>query len=668
MTRIAAAAAPRGRTLAPPEAEPSRPAPGDGPDFAALLEVETPAGTTGSATGERDASPHRRNDGGEPGSPAAGSASAPAPEHHRRLEDPASGALAVAGMILAAPATALAAVRPAGTSPAPPPALPSRVAVAATGAGEPAAPHSRSTGTGRETAAVTQRSLGPDGTVAGRAELVTPNGQHTRPRHAVAAPALAPDGEGAGLGPPSRDATPVPGLGAAVDQALSPVRSPAATASTSSRSAVPAPVAPTVHRAAAPAEHEPAIAVPGPAVPASGALQAPAAARVAAAAASGGGTTVDQTRTPPGSGTRGVEVSAAVAEADDPPVIDVVPRATAEGWRAGEPGGRPLGVAAPAGADPGAGAGAAAPAPAEPSAPQPTGPPGVAAGGSAARRGGPSLLAAAAVAAAPVTARRSAQASPVAPGRDGGASLGSAPADPAAQPVGTGAHASTYAPTYPSSSVHGTRPVPPAEPVASSPVHVEDGAPVDHVALAAAISSPAQLGDGSWTVSATLQPPALGQIWADVHVSDGSVRVSITAASEDGHRALAAHLDQLAGELGRGGRAVELTLLPADEAQRHRAGADAGDPGGNGRPSSWARHQPGASGQSAAGDGSQGDRPRFSGAPVGAGPALPDGAPRPTAVGSGSGGDGALPPPNSAGTGSTGAAAGEPGSHLDIVL
>jgi hypothetical protein len=87
-----------------------------------------------------------------------------------------------------------------------------------------------------------------------------------------------------------------------------------------------------------------------------------------------------------------------------------------------------------------------------------------------------------------------------------------------------------------------------------------DAPQLDHVGLAGAISRPVEGSDGSWSVSARLEPGALGTVRAAVRVDGDSVHVLLDAASDAGHRALASNLDQLAAELARGGRNVEVTL------------------------------------------------------------------------------------------------------------
>jgi len=78
--------------------------------------------------------------------------------------------------------------------------------------------------------------------------------------------------------------------------------------------------------------------------------------------------------------------------------------------------------------------------------------------------------------------------------------------------------------------------------------------------LAATISQPRQLGDGSYQLRAALTPAALGHVDATVKVDGANVEVTLVAHTAAGHQQLSANLDQLRRELGTGGGQVAVTL------------------------------------------------------------------------------------------------------------
>ena len=88
-------------------------------------------------------------------------------------------------------------------------------------------------------------------------------------------------------------------------------------------------------------------------------------------------------------------------------------------------------------------------------------------------------------------------------------------------------------------------------------------------ALTAAISRPINEGSGVYSVTATLNPPSLGHVQAVVKVDGSNVNVSLVAHNADGHRAIAAHLDELRQELSTRGGDVQLSLSDRGTSGRH---------------------------------------------------------------------------------------------------
>ncbi len=96
--------------------------------------------------------------------------------------------------------------------------------------------------------------------------------------------------------------------------------------------------------------------------------------------------------------------------------------------------------------------------------------------------------------------------------------------------------------------------------------------------LAATISQPRQLGDGSYQLRAALTPAALGHVDATVKADGANVEVTLVAHTAAGHQQLSANLDQLRRELGTGGGQVAVTLSDG----RRQPGRD---PSSGGQPS-----------------------------------------------------------------------------------
>jgi hypothetical protein len=83
---------------------------------------------------------------------------------------------------------------------------------------------------------------------------------------------------------------------------------------------------------------------------------------------------------------------------------------------------------------------------------------------------------------------------------------------------------------------------------------------VSNNVLTATLSKPLSAGNGTYCVTAMLNPPSLGHMQAVVKVDGTNVNVAIVAHSPEGHRAIAAHLDELRSELQAHGGDVQLSL------------------------------------------------------------------------------------------------------------
>jgi hypothetical protein len=83
---------------------------------------------------------------------------------------------------------------------------------------------------------------------------------------------------------------------------------------------------------------------------------------------------------------------------------------------------------------------------------------------------------------------------------------------------------------------------------------------VSNNVLTATLSKPLSEGNGTYSVTAMLNPPSLGHMQAVVKVDGTNVNVAIVAHTPEGHRAIAAHLDELRTELQARGGDVQLSL------------------------------------------------------------------------------------------------------------
>jgi hypothetical protein len=78
--------------------------------------------------------------------------------------------------------------------------------------------------------------------------------------------------------------------------------------------------------------------------------------------------------------------------------------------------------------------------------------------------------------------------------------------------------------------------------------------------LSAALSKPVSQGSGVYSVTAMLNPPSLGHVQAVVKVDGLNVNVAIVAHTQEGHHAIAGHLDELRQELATKGGDLQLSL------------------------------------------------------------------------------------------------------------
>jgi len=83
---------------------------------------------------------------------------------------------------------------------------------------------------------------------------------------------------------------------------------------------------------------------------------------------------------------------------------------------------------------------------------------------------------------------------------------------------------------------------------------------VSNNVLTATLSKPLSEGNGTYSVTAMLNPPSLGHMQAVVKVDGTNVNVVIVAHTPEGHRAIAAHLDELRSDLAARGGDVQLSL------------------------------------------------------------------------------------------------------------
>lgn len=88
--------------------------------------------------------------------------------------------------------------------------------------------------------------------------------------------------------------------------------------------------------------------------------------------------------------------------------------------------------------------------------------------------------------------------------------------------------------------------------------------------LTAAISRPCNEGNGTYSVTAMLNPPSLGHVQAVVKVDGANVSVVIVAHTPEGHHAIASHLEELRTELEAGGGDVQLSLSDGGSKGRQR--------------------------------------------------------------------------------------------------
>jgi flagellar hook-length control protein FliK len=80
--------------------------------------------------------------------------------------------------------------------------------------------------------------------------------------------------------------------------------------------------------------------------------------------------------------------------------------------------------------------------------------------------------------------------------------------------------------------------------------------------------------DGTYHVTALLNPPSLGRVEATIKVNGTSVEIAITSHSAGGHAALASHLDELHRELAGDHGEVQLSLSDGNGHARHGSEAN----------------------------------------------------------------------------------------------
>jgi flagellar hook-length control protein FliK len=87
--------------------------------------------------------------------------------------------------------------------------------------------------------------------------------------------------------------------------------------------------------------------------------------------------------------------------------------------------------------------------------------------------------------------------------------------------------------------------------------------------LTAAVTKAQRDADGSYRVTAFLNPPSLGRVDATIKVNGDSVEVAITPHTPEGHEALSGHLDELQRELASEHGEVHLSLTDSGGHARH---------------------------------------------------------------------------------------------------
>jgi flagellar hook-length control protein FliK len=87
--------------------------------------------------------------------------------------------------------------------------------------------------------------------------------------------------------------------------------------------------------------------------------------------------------------------------------------------------------------------------------------------------------------------------------------------------------------------------------------------------LSAAITRAQRAADGSFRVTALLNPPSLGRVDVAIKVNGESVEVAITPHTAEGHDALSRHLDELQRELASEHGEVHLSLSDSGGQARH---------------------------------------------------------------------------------------------------
>jgi len=85
-------------------------------------------------------------------------------------------------------------------------------------------------------------------------------------------------------------------------------------------------------------------------------------------------------------------------------------------------------------------------------------------------------------------------------------------------------------------------------------------------------------GNGTYSVTAMLNPPSLGHVQAVVKVDGTNVNVAIVAHTADGHHLIAGHLEELRTELEAHGGEVQLSLSDGSGKGRQHSQAEPSPP------------------------------------------------------------------------------------------
>ena len=113
---------------------------------------------------------------------------------------------------------------------------------------------------------------------------------------------------------------------------------------------------------------------------------------------------------------------------------------------------------------------------------------------------------------------------------------------------------------------------------ASAPQPPRSDFVTSNAVLTATISRPLGQGNGTYSVTAMLNPPSLGHVQAVVKVDGTNVNVAIVAHTADGHHLIAGHLEELRTELEAHGGEVQLSLSDGSGKGRQHSQAEPSPP------------------------------------------------------------------------------------------